>query len=375
MRWWYFILLLLLTACTGNEKRTSESITQPLLKPAYAKGFRVSNYHGARMVEVLQPFQGATQPVRYLLVHRGQEVPDHDATVHVVYTPAERIICTSTTHLPLLDYLDASNRLVGFPSLDLISSEKIRDLIHQNRIAELGTDQALNIEKTLALKPDLVMGYTVTGEYGQLKKLQELGVPVVLNAEYLEKHPLGRAEWIKFMGLFLEKEEEANTVFSMIENNYHTTSTLVKNELDRPTVLSGILYGDTWFLPGGENYGAQLLRDAGYRYYWENDTTAGFLKLSYETVFEKAHACDYWIGVGSFVSLDEMLQANNRYGNFKAFKNKQVYTYNARQGEKGGSEFLELGYLRPDIILKDLVKIHHPDLLPDYQLYFHAPLK
>jgi len=219
------------------------------------------------------------------------------------------------------------------------------------------------------------MSYTMTSDLGQLKKIKELGIPVVINAEYLEEHPLGRAEWIKFMALFLDKEKEADSVFNLIEQEYLTTQRLVQNVSEKPTVLSGIVYGDAWFMPAGKNYAARLLLDAGTDYLWSNTETNGFLELSFESVYEKAKEADLWIGVGSFKSLEEIEAAESRYSLFKPFREKQVYTYNARKGAKGGSEFLELGYLRPDLILKDLVKIAHPQLLSDHTLFFHKRLE
>ncbi|HNT51545.1 MAG TPA: vitamin B12-transporter protein BtuF, partial [Cyclobacteriaceae bacterium] len=142
----------------------------------------------------------------------------------------------------------------------------------------------------------------------------------------------------------------------------------------RPTVLSGIVYGDTWFMPGGKNYAAKLLTDAGTQYLWSNTNTNGFLELSFEAVYEKAKDADLWIGVGSFTSLSEIESTETRYAMFKPFQSRAVYSYNARKGAKGGNEFLELGYLRPDLILKDLVKIAHPSLLPRHDLYFHRKL-
>jgi iron complex transport system substrate-binding protein len=233
----------------------------------------------------------------------------------------------------------------------------------------------MNLERLVVLKPDLVMSYSVSGRQGQTKKIIELGIPVVINAEYLETHPLGRAEWIKFMAAFLDKESQANEVFSIIENNYLAAKELVSSELNQPTVLSGIVYNDAWFLPGGQNYASRILKDAGYRYLWEGDSTIGFLRLSFEAVYEKAKDADYWIGVGSFISLEDLKNADNRYALFKAFKDRNVYTYDVRKGEKGGSEFFELGYLRPDIILKDLIKIYRPELIKDHQLYFHRKLE
>jgi len=177
------------------------------------------------------------------------------------------------------------------------------------------------------------------------------------------------------MAVFFNKEKEADSVFQIIEKQYNDTKALADKATTKPTVLSGIVYGDTWFLPGGKNYAARLLEDAGCHYLWAEDPSNGYLELSFESVYEKAHDADLWIGVASYASLSEIVKADHRYGNFKPLKQKQVYTYDARKGAKGGSEFLELGYLRPDMILQDLVKIAHPELLPDYTLYFHKRLE
>lgn len=340
----------------------------------YAKGFGVSKLGSSKLVEITYPYKGATSGYKYLLVKKGVTPPKHDANVKVIFTPIERIVCTSTTHIPLLDYLNISEKLVGFPTTDYISSEKTRKLVDAGKVEELGAEKGMNLEKLAVLKPEAVMSYTMTADLGQLKKVQELGIPVILNAEYLEEHPLGRAEWIKFMALFFEKEKEADAVFSMIEKNYLETKQFADKTEKKPTVLSGVIYGDAWFMPGGQNYAAKLINDAGATYLWSSDSTKGFLQLSFESVFEKAHAADLWIGVASFSTLDEIKNADERYTKFNPYQIKQVYTYNARKGAKGGSEFLELGYLRPDIILKDLVKIAHPELLPEYQLYFHKRL-
>lgn len=219
------------------------------------------------------------------------------------------------------------------------------------------------------------MGYTMTADYGQLRKVEELGIPVVINAEYLEEHPLGRAEWIKFMALFFNKEQQADSIFQLIEKEYLNTKELAANTSTKPTVLSGVVYSDAWFMPGGQNYAAKLIHDAGCQYIWGADSSKGFLQLSFESVYEKAHAADLWIGVASFGTLEEIKNADARYTKFNPYKTKEVYTYNVRKGAKGGSEFLELGYLRPDIILKDLVKIAHPDILPEHELYFYDRLK
>lgn len=370
------LLTIFISNCTGKKEETLTSHAVDSISIHYAKGFSV-RYNGTiKEVSILKPYQGAKNVFTYWLVPKNQEVPAHDASVKIIRTPIEKIVCTSTTHIPLLEYLNETDRLIGFPTTDYISSEKTRARIDAGKVAELGVDKGLNIELLASLKPDLVMAYTMTGDYGQFKKIEELNMPVVLNAEYLEEHPLGRAEWIKFMALFFNKEKEADSVFSVIEKSYLDTRAKVENlATSKATVISGIVYGDAWFMPAGQNYAAKLLRDAGFDYLWSSDSSTGFLQLSFEAVYEKANTAKYWIGVGSFKSLDEIRKADHRYANFQAFKDQHVYTYDARKGAKGGSEFLELGYLRPDLILNDLVKISNPDLLPDHTLFFHKKLE
>ena len=358
-----------------SDQRSFSSKPTPETKINYAEGFKVTSLKTSKLVEVTYPFQGATSGYKYLLVPRGDSIPKHDADTRVISIPVRTIVCTSTTHIPLLDYLDETEKLTGFPTTDYISSEKMRKKIDAGEIQELGTDKGLNLERLAMLKPDMVMGYTMSSDFGQFKKVEELGVPVVINAEYLEKHPLGRAEWIKYMALFFNKEHQADSVFKIIEKNYLDAKAMADKVSEKPKVMSGIVYGDTWFLPGGQNYAAKLFRDAAANYLWSEDASHGWLELSFESVYEKAHNADLWIGVGTFKSLEEVKAADNRYTKFKPFKEKQVYTYDGRRGAKGGSEFLELGYLRPDIILQDLVKITHPELLPEYKLYFHKKLE
>lgn len=375
MKWIIFALVLITFGC---KEKTSTVMPPALTGDAgglkYASGFKVSFSGRAKLVEVTYPYQGAGSGYRYLLVQRGDSIPPHDAGTKVIRIPVESIVCTSTTHIPLLDYLNETDKLTGFPTTDYISSEKMRKRIDEGKVAELGVDKGMNLERLAVLKPDVVMGYVMSSDYGQFRKMEDLGIPVVINAEYLEKHPLGRAEWIKFMALFFNREKEADSVFRGIEKNYLDVKTMTDTIRQKPTVLSGVLYGDAWFLPGGENYASRILKDAGCDYIWGDDPSNGFLQMSFEKVYEKAHNADLWIGTAQFNDLRSLENADHRYAKFRPFREKTVYTYDARRGAKGGSEFLELGYLRPDLIIKDLVRIAHPNLLPHHELYFHKKL-
>jgi iron complex transport system substrate-binding protein len=373
-----FVLLffsgLLLFACGREKKNDSPNVGSTWVK--YAKGFRIVKEGHLTHVYVTYPYQGASSGYHYILTPRGGVVPAQPGDVQVIELPLlTKIVCTSTTHIPHLDYLGLTDKLAGFPTTDYVSSEKMRARIDSGKVADLGIDKGMNLETLYSLHPSLVMTYTMSSDLGQLKKIQELGIPVVVNAEYLEHDPLGRAEWIKFTSLFFGKEREADSIFTSIEREYNRVKALTASVSERPRVMSGVVYGDTWFTPGGKNYASVLLKDAGCTYLWADNTSNGWLELSFESVFQVARDADFWIGVGSFNALEELKASEDRYSLFKPFQSGQVYNYNAKMGAKGGNDFLELGYLRPDLIVKDLVKITHPDMLPEHELYFHRKLK
>lgn len=366
-----FCLLALITGCRNNSSLKSEPVT---LATEFAKGFSLRKIGHSTEVTINKPYPNATITIKYLLVPKNEKIPDHESEAQVIRTPIDKIVCTSTSHIALLDHLDAIEKLVGFPTTDLISSVKARARIDSGLVVDLGIDNEMNLEAMASLQPDMVMGYAMGSDMLKLNKIKEFGIPVVINAEYLEDHPLGRAEWIKFMALFLGKSELADSFFNQIKNNYLDSKTLVEDLATKPTVMTGILYGDAWFLPGGQNYAAKFFSDAGYHYLWNDDSSNGFLNLSLESVYARGKDADYWIGVGSFKSMEEMHRTENRYALFQSFKRGEVYSYDARKGATGGSEYLELGYSRPDIILKDLIKIAHPELLPRYELFFYKKL-
>lgn len=365
-------ILFLFIAAACDKSKSAEPTTSGTTE--FAKGFSLKLNGPYTEVELKEPYPKATSSIKYLLVPKNEKVPPHDDDVQVIRTPIDKIVCTSTSHIALLDHLNAIDRLVGFPTTDLISSPRARDRIDSGHVADLGIDKEMNLELLVSLQPDMVMGYSMGGDMLKLNKIKEFGIPVVINGEYLEDHPLGRAEWIKYMALFLDKKEMADSIFNRIKNEYLASQALIDKTIDKPTVISGILYGDAWFLPGGQNYAARILRDAGYHYLWDDEPSNGFMNLSFESVYAIGKDADYWIGVGSFKSKQEMKNAEKRYALFQSFNASNIYTYDARKGATGGSEYLELGYSRPDIILKDLIKIAHPELLPDYEFFFYQKL-
>ena len=200
--------------------------------------------------------------------------------------------------------------------------------------------------------------------------MKKNGIPVVYNGDWLEDSPLGRAEWIKFFGALFNKDEQADSIFRDIESKYLEAKKIALQSQSRPTIMSGVLYKDKWNLPAGESFTAQLYKDANTNYLWKSSKGQGSLVLSFESVFEKAENADYWIGSGYYTTLTELATANEHYQEFKTYKTGEIYSFSKRRSENGGVEYFEFGPMQPHLVLKDLVKVVHPELLPDYQPYF-----
>ncbi|WP_373495921.1 ABC transporter substrate-binding protein [Aquiflexum sp.] len=341
----------------------------------YAEGFAVFQGEGFKVIEVKQAFPGEHETFRYLVVEKADMEIDRSGFAATVELPISKIVMTSTTHIPHLDYLGVSELLAGFPNLDLISSTATRSLIDEGKVMDLGSGAQANIEKIIDLEPDWVMISTLGDDLKNLEILKEAIIPTLLNGEYVEQHPLGRAEWIKFTGALLGKFEESEKVFKDIEANYLEAEKLISESiLDKPKVMAGVMYKDIWYVPGSDSWGARLLEKAGGDYLFNEQKGTGSVQLSYEYVLENAQEADFWLGASDFSSLTEMKNSDPRYAHFQAFQKGNVYTYTSKKGPTGGIEYFELGYLRPDLILQDLIKILYPELLPEYSLYFYSQM-
>jgi len=366
-------LVISLLSCKRDLK--SENIISSANIVTYAKGFSIENYNGYSVVTVKNPWPNASKTYRYILKEINGIVPDSLKQNSIISVPIKKIVVTSTTHIPSLEMLGEVNSLVGFPHCDYISSKKVRARIDAGKVKELGNNHDLNTEAILDLQPNVIIGYGIDNKNPTLDNLQKSGLKIMLNGDWNEETPLGKAEWIKFFGALYGKQKQANEIFSKIEKDYLNTVKIAKNAKAKPTVLAGDMFEDRWYLPKGTSWGSILLKEANGNYLWKETSGTGSLSLSFETVIFKAKDADFWITSGQFSTLSEMTNSNPHYTKFKAFKNKNVYSFSGKKGKTGGILYYELAPNRPDIVLKDLVKILHPELLPSYTPVFFEKLK
>lgn len=342
----------------------------------HAKGFTLEYKENYKIVTVLNPWQDADVTYQYLLVQRGTAPPAGYEHVPRIDVPVRSVITLSTTHLAYLDQLNLLDRLVGYSTFEHINTPGVLKRIADGKLKETGGGPELNLELVLALNPDVIMTYYTLGSpYDAHFKLLEAGLKVVINAEYMELTPLGRAEWIKFLAAFFSKEQEAEMIFTTIVDAYETMAARTKNVAERPTVLLNAPYDGNWWIPGGSSYLVKFLEDAGATYLWADDPSSGTHVLAFEAVYEKAADADYWLHTGQWNTLNDGLAIDERFAYFQAFQQGRVYNNNARVNEYGGNDYWESGLTRPDILLADLIKIFHPELVPDHELAYYKKLK
>ena len=370
----FFLLLVVFSFSCKKEilKETAAPIPKSTIK--YAKGFDIVIENGLKKLIIKTGYQNATTIFEYLILNKTtKKATLNNQTIQV---PIKEIVVTSTTHIPMVELLNEESSIVGFPHTTYISSEKTRALIDTGKIKEIGKESALNTEILLDLQPELVVGYSITSADKSLTTAQKAGISVIYNGDWLEETPLGRAEWIKFFGVLYNKEKQADSIFNAIETNYLKAQKIALKAALKPTILSGaIMSKDIWNLPAGESFVAQFLKDANLNYLWKDSKGKGSLSLSFESIFDTGRNADYWIAPGYFSSKEQLLQSNQIYAEFTAFKNDRIYTPSSKKGKTGGVIYYELAPTRPDLVLKDIIKITNPDLLPNYELTFFEKMQ
>jgi iron complex transport system substrate-binding protein len=358
------------SADAGKDSTTRKAVIK------YAHGFSIDYFDHYKLVRVLNRLAGKTDTLRYLLVQRGTPVPSGYPGAQVITIPVKTIIGMSSMHIALADFAGVADRIIGLGSLLYVTSPDVRKNIKAGQVAQVGLDGNINNELILTMHPDVLMdmGNPEAG-FSRYKTLTDAGVPILLNVEWLETSPLGRAEWVKLMAALVNKEELVNKKFDSLAQAYDKLAELGRQAAVKPHVIVEIPYKGSWFVPAGESYMAQLLRDAGADYKWSDSKGTGSLPLNFEAVAPEALTADYWLNIGDVATKADIVAKDPRYASFKPFKTGQIYNNNNRVNDIGSNDYWESGAVNPQVILADLIRILHPELLPDHSLVYYKQLK
>lgn len=344
------------------------------IAPRWAELYRVEYRPGFAEITVRAPWQPEGDGLRYRLRPRGAAAPPAEKGVRDFEVPLRSVVTTSTTELPALVALGVADTWVGHSELDFVSSPVLRRRIEDGAVRETGAPA--DLETLIALHPDaLFADFLSAPELERLALVERAGTGVFLVPSFLEKAPLGRAEWVVLLSLFFGREREAIAYFDEVERGYLALRDRVAAaEVPRPTVFTGGPYQNVWHVPGGRSFVARLLADAGAAYVFSGEPTAGALPFDLEKVFVEAHDADWWIYPSHWRSLREIAAVDSRLSRFEAWEKGQVIAADLRLLPSKANDFWEQGAARPDLVLEDLVAIFHPELVPEHQPHFHRRL-
>lgn len=368
-----FLVLALLATLSSCRKTaaTAGSFDKVIYSPRHASGFRILGADGREsvIIESMEPWQGADSVVTRLFISRGGEPAPEGFEGRVLVDSAMRIVTMSSTHIAMLDAIGCVDRVVGVSGMDYISNPKIRAAA--SRIADVGYEGNVNYEALVALDPDIVLLYGTNGASPMESKLDELGIPYVYIGDYLEEDPVAKAEWLVTIAEIVGRRDAGLNAFNPIPERYEALCRMVADAgLPAPKVMLNSPYGDTWFMASTGSYVARLIRDAGGEYIYKVNSANASLPVDMEQAYMLASSSDIWINIGKFFSLDEVRKALPRFTDTAPVRNGEVYADNARVNASGGNDYWESGVVHPDLVLRDFVKMFHPELVDDDFVYY-----
>jgi len=373
-----YIIISPFLACSTKEKVKDNIVIHSNQTISFAKGFILSITDSVKTIRVINPWQGATDVTySYLFIDSSQINSDFNSLNSDVFiAPLKRIVCLSTTHIAFIDALGRSSAIVGASGINFINSSSLKERVEKGLVKDVGYDQNLNYELIVSLKPDAVLCYGVGAEsVGYLLKLKELGIKLIFIGDYLEQDPLGKAEWLKVFGTFFNLDLRADSIFNSIAEEYSSTAELVKNLKQKPKIFLNLPWKDSWFFPGNSNYFVKLIEDAGGEYVFSSLSGSKSYPISFEKAIEAGYGSDIWLNPGSAINMVDIENADERLTKITPCINNKVFNNNNRLSIGGGNDFWESGVIHPDLILKDLIFIFHPELLPNHQFYYYKKLE
>jgi iron complex transport system substrate-binding protein len=377
----FSIVLLLSFILSCTNRKDSRSFTESLSDSSSilkSRRFSIHKNDSCTILTITDPWQGAKE-IRneYYLVERGQENSLKVHTSQIISVPVRKIICMSSTHLAMISALGEEESIYGLSGTNYIYDPKIRARADDGLIGEIGYDAGINSELILRISPDLIMMYGIGSESaGYVGKISELGIKVMYNADYLETDPLGKAEWIKVFGALYCKEELADSIYNSVECAYNEIKKIVnKTTEEKPDVILGLPYKDTWFISPGNSYISALISDAGGNYLWQETESSFSMPYSFETVYLKSLKADYWLNVGTVSSKGEIASFDPKLEKIPCYISGNIYNNTRRISPGGGNDYWESGALNPHIILKDIAAILHPGIFREYNLFYYKKIE
>jgi iron complex transport system substrate-binding protein len=373
------IYILLLCCCfviacdNGGTTPSTNTTNKTTLELAHANNFTVEKEGALTILSIKTAWKNSQEEFQYVLYPKGTKAPSHYPKAIKIPVPVERIICTSTVDIAFLDFLNATDKIVAISNGAYVYNKKVQEKVAEGAIIDIGGNSTIDYEKALTTNADVALVYSI-GDQEAYQKFNEMGVPAILLSDFMEKTPLGRAEWAVFVACLLGKEVEAQERCAQIAAKYQSLKAKGASYANQPTVLTGAVYKGTWYIAGGKSLMASFIRDAGGRYLWAEDEGLSGVPLDFEAVYAKGLNADRWINMSSWTNKDELAGSEAKYEDFKAFQEGQLYNYYKRVTENGGVDIFESAIVNPHLVLKDFVHLFHDNNVHPDSLYYYKKL-
>jgi iron complex transport system substrate-binding protein len=371
------LCLILLISCDERRGIKTNDKTTGDYQIKLAKRLEIERGPDYTRVTIINPWQGAYNVnMTYFLVRKGSGLPAGIDTAKVIIVPVEKIVCMSTTHVAMISALGEENSIAGMSGTGFIYSAVLNSRAKEGLINDVGYEANLNKEMILKIRPDITMIYGVGSESsGYVGKIEELGIRVIYNADYLETDPLGKAEWIKLFGALYCREKMADSIFNAEVQAYNNLKSYIAERIViKPRVMLGLPFRDTWFISPGNSFVSRLISDAGGEYIWKDTESSVSMPVGLENVYLKALNADFWLNIGTVRTKNEIPAVDKRLSELPCFRNGKLYNNNNRVTEAGGNDFWESGTVCPHLILHDIASILHPDLFSDNELFYYREI-
>jgi len=362
-----YVFCLTVFSCSSSGNKENGDAGKYELR--YARGFAVQQYEDYKLVTVRDPWDTTRTLYRYILIDRNKGIPQNLPEGTLVKVPLQTVIAFSTIQCSMLQEIKEQHRITGVCQAKYIDLPYIQEQLNAGKILDLGSMHKPDVEQLINLMPSALVVSAMETGMGYLDKLK---IPVIATTDYMEDTALGRSEWIHYHALFYGKEALADSLFSETERRYNEIKETVENAPDKPTVFNDLKFGKTWRIAGGKSYLANLIRDAGGEYVWNDDNSTGSTRLSAEMVLDKAGTADIWLlkyNRGDDFTYNKLKQEDKIYAQFGAFRKKQIWGCNTNR-----IHYFEDLPIHPDSILKDMAAIFHPHLFPDNKLNYFKTL-
>ena len=368
-------LMLLSWGCQSAQKSDKKEEGKLLTSVAirYAEGFSIDHFADYTKVTIHNPWINEKKPYAVYYLYRSDSIltPSGGTKLKI---PLSSLAVNTFTYFEFLRLLEEPEVIKGVTDGFRIYNPAILQKIETREIIDLGDPFNPNVERTMSLMPQAIINSAYAQQDSYSERLLQAGFPVIYSLEWMETSPLARAEWIKMIAAFFDKGAAADSIFRTIEQRYLALQGMTEKVSPHYTVMAGDNFQGTWYVPGGKSFNASLFRDAGLDYRYKNNHESGSIGLDIESVLTQFGKTDFWFGCEAD-TYGELAEKDAKYLLLESVKKRQVFNNHNRITASGGNDYFESAIANPDLILSDLIKAIHSELLPDYSFTYIKPLE